>query len=204
MLFLHKGIHCGKTQRHHKAGIYQFDLFVEIWLALLHFGAFGAAIVRRTAFDYIADEYILSLESDGLEDFGEQLACTAYERPALGVFVSAGTFAYDHYFGVWVALAENEFIAGFAEWAFQAIMDNTMKFFESRGRLPSGAGFAVRRVFSAEKTSLGARSRMGFRIFRRLRDYVFIEVYAFALALFYPAQQFFGFRDRIAHILINS
>ena len=68
-------------------------------------GGFRVAIGGRPALDHVGDEHLTALPADRVEQFIQQAAGGAHERPALPVFVEAGALANEDNFGVRVTLA---------------------------------------------------------------------------------------------------
>ena len=65
------------------------------------------AVLRRAAFEDVADEDVLAGEADGGDDLRQQLAAAPDERLALTVLVLTGGFADEDDVGLGIALAED-------------------------------------------------------------------------------------------------
>jgi len=56
-----------------------------------------AGFLRGAAFDYVSDEHTFPFEADGLQAFVQEFACSAHERAAFEIFLSARAFPDEHY-----------------------------------------------------------------------------------------------------------
>ena len=68
------------------------ELSSQKWIAGRDFVRFGIAVVRRPAFQDVADVDVFALEIDGFDDLREKLAGASDERQTLLVFVEARRF----------------------------------------------------------------------------------------------------------------
>jgi hypothetical protein len=65
------------------------------------------AVLRRAAFQYVADEDIFPFEPAGFDDLVQELACPADKRPALRIFIGARGFAHEHDAGIGIAFTRH-------------------------------------------------------------------------------------------------
>ena len=78
---------------------------------------------RGAALYYVADVDVFALQAHGFDHLGEEFAGAADEGEALDVFVVAGAFADEDEVGFRVAVAEDDFVAGFVEFAAGAFAE---------------------------------------------------------------------------------
>ena len=103
------------------------------WITSGNFIRLGIAIVRRPAFENVADIDLFALQIDGFDDLGEKLAGAADERQALLVFVVAGSFTDEYQFGIGIAGAKNDVRARWSELAALAVADFSANEIETLG-----------------------------------------------------------------------
>jgi hypothetical protein len=72
------------------------DLLQEKGLTTLNFIGFRVPILRRSTFNNVGDIDLLSLEMDGLNDFGQELSCLSNKKPSLNVLVITRAFSDEH------------------------------------------------------------------------------------------------------------
>src|SRR5262245_17893210 len=99
------------------------ELAPEEWIARGDFIRLGIAIIRRPAFQDIADVDVFAFEVDGFDDPGQQLACASDKRKTLLVFVETGGFADEDEFGLGIAGAEDDVGATRSELAALAVAE---------------------------------------------------------------------------------
>src|SRR6185503_12207161 len=88
--------------------LHGIDLTKQERLALLHFVRLGIAVARRSALDHVGDVHVLTSETDGFDDFRQQLPRPTDEWFALDIFVRAWRLADKHQFRVRVADAKDD------------------------------------------------------------------------------------------------
>ena len=99
------------------------NLAQQEWRALAYFIFFGSAIFRRAALHDVANVNVFSLQAHRFDHLREKFSGAADERETLHVFIVAGAFADENQFGFWIAVAENNFVARFVEFAARALAE---------------------------------------------------------------------------------
>ena len=81
MIICKQCICCNLSENQDDFRVHNLQLTVQQGYAALDFIGERVAVAGRTAFQNIANEYLLTLESGGSKDFIEQLSGSAYKRP---------------------------------------------------------------------------------------------------------------------------
>jgi hypothetical protein len=89
--------------QHNQRRINEPNLLHQIGAASSHFVTGGFAVAGGTAFDDVADKYVIFGELNGFEDTIEQLSRLPNKRLPRQVFILTGAFTNDHNFGSGIA-----------------------------------------------------------------------------------------------------
>ena len=102
---------------------YNFELPLQKWNAGHDFFRTRVAVVGRAAFEHVANKNILSQQTHRGDDLIKELAGAADKRPALLIFVTAGSFTYKHYLRIGITFAGHGISSCLAQRAAAALSD---------------------------------------------------------------------------------
>ena len=90
------------------AGLDDFDLALEIRLALLDLIGLGVSVIGRAALEYVADINLVAGQAHSLDDLGQQLPGFPHKGLARAVFFRSWGFADEHDAGRGIAAAKHK------------------------------------------------------------------------------------------------
>jgi hypothetical protein len=99
------------------------ELAQQEWRTGSDFVFFRETVLRRAAFDDVADVNIFALQAHGFDHLREKFTGAADEGEALKIFIMAGAFADKDEFGFRTAVAEDNFVAGLVKFAAGAFAE---------------------------------------------------------------------------------
>ncbi len=99
--------HREAPERHNHQRIQRSDLPFEKLTACSNFVRLGIAIIRRSMFDDIGDEYIAPAQPGKREQLFEELPGSSYKWATLAIFIETRRLANEHHFRIWRTFARN-------------------------------------------------------------------------------------------------
>ncbi|HWH76107.1 MAG TPA: hypothetical protein VNT76_02005, partial [Candidatus Binatus sp.] len=125
-------LHGKFAQANDNFGLDQINLFFEERFTSRHFIRLGITILRRTAFNHIANINVLAFDADTFgNDVGQQLSSAADEWFTLQIFVAPRAFTDKHQLGIRIADPENQMGSARAKFAALAISDGGVQLVEA-------------------------------------------------------------------------
>src|SRR5438445_3807130 len=115
---------CGDgAQANNYFGSDDVDLAKKKRRASADFIFFRLAILRWTAFHYVADVHVFTLQAHGFDHLGQQFSRAPDERQALRVFIGARAFADENELRLGISVAKNNFVPRAVEFAARAFTE---------------------------------------------------------------------------------
>ena len=93
------------------------------WRTLRDFIFFRSAVFRRTALHDVTDVNVFPLQTHRFDHLGEKFSGAADEWKTLHVFIVPRAFADKNQFGIGIAVAENDGVSGFVQFAARAFAE---------------------------------------------------------------------------------
>ena len=112
-----------RAQANNHFRIDRINLAQQVWRAGLHFVRLWRAIFRRTAFHYVADVHIFSLQAHRLNHLRQKFPGASHERQALRVFIRSRPFADKHQLSFCAAVAEHKLVSFLMQLAARAVAE---------------------------------------------------------------------------------